>query len=138
MLPWQERWIARGQRGFRPGTATDDVHYELALVEEVGLDPRVCAPLRTIYMHLERRFRLGTAVGKPFHATNGIIQGCAVSVLLLNALLSVWARAVEDEVPGTSALLYADDQWAASKADSAAELERRTQAAANVTVEHAV
>eukprot|EP00660_Eupelagonema_oceanica_P012801 gene12800-biopygen36952 len=37
MLPWQERWIARGQRGFRPGMATDVVHYELALRVEEAL-----------------------------------------------------------------------------------------------------
>eukprot|EP00660_Eupelagonema_oceanica_P019581 gene19581-biopygen10780 len=37
MLGWQERWIARGQKGFRPGFSCDDVYYDISLRVEEAL-----------------------------------------------------------------------------------------------------
>eukprot|EP00973_Karenia_brevis_P031718 4377644-Karenia_brevis.AAC.1 len=42
-------------------------------------------------------------------ASNGILQGCPISVVLLNALVSVWAKSVEGEVGNCSAEAFADD-----------------------------
>ena len=57
-------------------------------------------PLRSMYARLQRHFRVAGSCGKPFKATNGVLQGCPVSVICLNALIAVWARAVEAKVPG--------------------------------------
>ena len=82
----------------------------LKLMEKLGLDARITGPLRAMHEGLQRRFRVtGSAVGKPFEATNGILQGCPVSVICLNALLAVWARAVEDKA-GVQVSAYADDK----------------------------
>ena len=54
------------------------------------------------------------AWGSRFQATNGIIQGCLLSVVLLNLLVNVWARAVKDEVPQACPSGYADDTGATS------------------------
>eukprot|EP00660_Eupelagonema_oceanica_P019398 gene19398-biopygen2095 len=173
MIPWQERWIARGQKGYRPGHSCADVYYEimlrveeatlsgrpfggmsydyrkcfdlvpqdilLRLLDRMGLDPRIGGPMRAMYTGLRRQFKIGTsgAVGEPFFASNGVLQGCPVSVVALNALLSVWTRAVEAEAPGTHAVSYADDQWQTADGRTAADVERTLQQGNDVSAEHA-
>eukprot|EP00973_Karenia_brevis_P077081 10705703-Karenia_brevis.AAC.1 len=63
----------------------------------MGLHGRVLHPLSGMYRSLKRRFRMAGGVGQAFVANNGILQGCAISVILVNALMSVWAKAVETE-----------------------------------------
>eukprot|EP00666_Eupelagonemidae_sp_cell4sb_P017954 gene17954-biopygen36641 len=62
------------------------------------------------------RFRVAGGVGREFRATNGILQGCPLSVALLNAAVSVWCAAVAAEVPEASPQAYADDQYVISSA----------------------
>eukprot|EP00660_Eupelagonema_oceanica_P019607 gene19607-biopygen16350 len=88
----------------------------LRLLERMGLAERVLRPLRTMYARLRRRFRAAGGVGGEFLATNGILQGCPLSVALLNASVAVWARAVEAEAPGAKAEAYADDAYAIASA----------------------
>jgi len=92
------------------------VHIVLNLALEAGLPPQLVTPLRSLYEKLVRRFRVGNGVGQEFKATNGIIQGCPLSVVLLNLLVNVWAQAVKAEVPGASPCGYADDTGALSSA----------------------
>ena len=54
------------------------------LAERQGLHPRVLQSLRGMYRELRRRFVMAGHVGKEFAASNGIIQGCLLSVLLVN------------------------------------------------------
>ena len=78
------------------------------LLRDMGMDERVIRPLRSMYDNLRRHMKvLGTA-GEDFQATNGILQGCALSVIVLNAVVAVWDRAVRAEAQvRTNA--YADD-----------------------------
>eukprot|EP00663_Eupelagonemidae_sp_cell21sb_P003986 gene3986-4954_t len=80
----------------------------------MGMEERILAPLRTMYNRLRRRFRVAGGLGEEFQATNGILQGCPLSVVALNALVAVWAKAVADRVPGVQACAYADDTYALS------------------------
>ena len=61
------------------------------LAEKQGLHPRVLQPLRGMYRELRRWFVMAGHVGKEFAASNGVIQGCPLSVLLLNLLVNTWA-----------------------------------------------
>jgi len=88
------------------------VHIVLQLALEQGMSMRLIRPLRSLYASLQRRFRVGAGVGKPFCSTNGIIQGCPLSVLLLNLLVNVWTRAVRVEAPAALPCGYADDTGA--------------------------
>eukprot|EP00660_Eupelagonema_oceanica_P019233 gene19233-biopygen22628 len=65
------------------------------------------------------------------------IGGCPVSVIALNALLSVWSRAVEAEAPGTDAAAYADDKWQLAEAGDAQKIVQTLQKGVNITEEHA-
>jgi len=62
------------------------VHIVLKLAEEMGLSARLAVPLASLYEQLVRRFRIGGGVGQELKAANGIIQGCPLSVVLLNLL----------------------------------------------------
>ena len=88
----------------------DTVPWEITfrLVEKMGMDVRVTRPLRNMYVGLRRRFKVLGTLGKEFTATNGILQGCAISVVLLNALIAVWVKAVEAETQ-CKATAFADD-----------------------------
>ncbi|CAE8600524.1 unnamed protein product, partial [Polarella glacialis] len=81
----------------------------LRLVTELGMDSRICAPVRTMYSNLRRRFRINGSVGDEFRTTNGILQGCPLSVLFLNALVAIWCKAIDKEVPLASPSAFADD-----------------------------
>ncbi|KAJ9450665.1 Phosphatidylserine decarboxylase proenzyme [Diplonema papillatum] len=92
----------------------------LRLAEDLGLHGRVLKPLRAIYSLLARRFKLPLGVGREFSVTNGILQGCPVSVILINALLSVVMKAVKKEAEGVSPKSYADDATLLSRLSEAA------------------
>eukprot|EP01059_Diplonema_ambulator_P006674 TRINITY_DN162_c0_g3_i3.p1 TRINITY_DN162_c0_g3~~TRINITY_DN162_c0_g3_i3.p1 ORF type:complete len:1446 (+),score=342.28 TRINITY_DN162_c0_g3_i3:2232-6569(+) len=84
----------------------------LELVEDLGMDSGVLRALRGMYAALRnrRRFRYTTGVGQPFETTNGILQGCPISVVLVNALLAVLMKRVEDRY-GVDTVSYADDAY---------------------------
>ena len=69
------------------------------MAREFGLDPKPQAALEAMYQQLHRAFKINGALGSFFHATNGVLQGCAMSVLMINMLTTVWMRAV-DELEG--------------------------------------
>ena len=87
----------------------------LELVEKMGLHPRILKPLRAMYKNLERRFKYNIGVGTEFSVTNGILQGCPISVILINALLSVMIRRIASDVPTSSTPSFADDAYLLSR-----------------------
>ena len=84
-------------------------HIVLELARVRGMSPRLLVPLKSLYANLTRRFRFGRALGREFKSTNGIIQGCPLSVVLLNLLVDVWAKSLKCEVPAAMPCGYADD-----------------------------
>ena len=91
----------------------------LELAEAMGLHQRILRPLKTMYSGLKRRFKLPLGVGGRFEVTNGILQGCPISVILINALLSVMFKAVDVRVPSVSSQSFADDGTLVSQEDEA-------------------
>ena len=54
---------------------------------------------KTFYRGLKRRWKIaGGAVGPEWVATNGVLQGCAISVVLMNILIGIWALGLEQEM----------------------------------------
>eukprot|EP00663_Eupelagonemidae_sp_cell21sb_P000684 gene685-3478_t len=101
----------------------------------MGCSSRVTLPMRTMYSRLRRRFRIGKAVGAPFDATVGILQGCPISVVFLNAVMAVWAKVVEHEAPGASVDAYADDGDVTASADTVDEAVGIVQTAVDTTAD---
>ena len=83
----------------------------LAVASRLGLDLSVCRALGAMYETLQRAFKLNGCMGSFFHATNGILQGCPLSVALINMLTTVWKRVIDEvqlgvtiQLPETSLL----------------------------------
>ena len=91
----------------------------LRLAKELGMNELVLAPLTAMYSNLRRRFKYAGFVGEEYTTTNGILQGCPLSMVLLNALVSVWCRAVEVEAPDATASAYVDDTYVTAGRPSA-------------------
>ena len=87
----------------------------LDLVEKMGLHPRIMTPLRAMYAKLRRRFKLPSGVGEAYSVTNGILQGCPLSVVLINALMSVLTHCITAEVPEAFVRSFADDAYLLSR-----------------------
>jgi hypothetical protein len=81
----------------------------LDLARDLGMHEDILRPLSAMYRELTRRFKFPLGVGAEFEVSNGILQGCPLSVILINALLSVLMKAVAAEAPGVSTESYADD-----------------------------
>ena len=73
------------------------------------LHPRVLQALRGMYRELRRRFVMARHVEKEFAASNGIIQGRLLSVLLLNLFMNTWARSVKARTTTAMPKVYPDD-----------------------------
>lgn len=84
------------------------------LAAKYGLPAAVLGPMRSFYSHLKRSFRLGETHGVPFRDTNSMVQGCSLTLLLVNMLVSVWARAVHEASPDTVVSAYVDDRGLAA------------------------
>ena len=67
-------------------------------MELIGIDDKLLCAIKGMYRSLRRRFKIGRFVGEAFRSTNGILQGCPLSVMLLNALMMVLSRALASGV----------------------------------------
>ena len=54
----------------------------LNMAATMCMDPDILRGLRGMYGQLRRAFKVGQHIGKTFQSTNGILQGCPMSVLL--------------------------------------------------------
>ena len=89
----------------------------LSLAKTLGLHLRVLRPLENIYQSLRRRFKYPLGLGREFEVTNGILQGCPISIVLINALVSVLSRAIEAETEhAVHPRSYADDIYLLARA----------------------
>ena len=61
----------------------------LALALELGMDPGTCRALGAMYKQLRRAFKIAGALGLWWQATNGILQGCPLSVIPVNVLTTI-------------------------------------------------
>ena len=81
----------------------------LAILQEHGLSNEILHPLIDMHGRLRRRFKIRGYLGQPFGATNGIMQGCPLSVLLLNASVSVLTKSGQSEHDTVICPSYVDD-----------------------------
>ena len=67
----------------------------LALALELGMDPGTCCALGAMYKQPCRAFKIARAFSLWWQATNGILQGCPLSVILVNVLTTIWKWEVD-------------------------------------------
>ncbi|KAJ9446314.1 Ribonuclease HI [Diplonema papillatum] len=84
----------------------------LRLAKRLGFNRKVLRALKAAYRQMQRHFKVNGTVGVGFIPTNGIMQGCAISVILIGLLISVWMRHVAQEGCPRS---YVDDVTATAR-----------------------
>ena len=81
----------------------------LNLAEAAGVSSGMLTALRGMYGQLRRRWKIHGFLGDCFASTNGIMQGCPLSVAFLNIFAFIWTRIMREEVPGSNPKAFADD-----------------------------
>jgi len=109
-----------------------------AIAKRLGLDSRVLKGVKAAYSGAHMRFKVSeNALGSEWQPTNGIKQGCPLSIILLNCLTHVWVSALAAETSAAADVecgVYADDASATSKnADGLREVASLTEEFANFT-----
>ena len=66
---------------------------------EQGLHPSIAMPLEGMFRDLRRAFKVNGCVGRFTGATNGILQGCALSTILVNVVMTIWMKEVDHHMP---------------------------------------
>ncbi len=59
------------------------------------MDEGILRALRAMYDQLRRRLMVNGAIGDAFKSLTALLQGCALSCLLLNATATVWADDID-------------------------------------------
>ena len=52
-----------------------------------------------MFRDLRRAFKVNGCVGQFMGATNGILQGCALSTILVNVIMTIWMKEIDSRVP---------------------------------------
>ena len=73
-----------------------------------GCDANFILLLRHLYTHMHRCFRYAGCIGSFWQATNGLLQGDPLSVIILNCVLCPLLRQLS-LIPGLSVYAFADD-----------------------------
>lgn len=85
----------------------------LSLCEAIGMHANVLRPLQGVMAGLHKRFQLaGGGVGSRWKSTNGIVQWCPLSVMLVNIPIMVWMKVIRAEAEGAKPRAFADDKGA--------------------------
>ena len=79
------------------------------IMTALGGDRGVAGALRRLYIGFLRTFRVGPWCGGFWTATNGMGQGCALSVLGVNLLFVVWILRLRRRAPEAKPAAYIDD-----------------------------
>ena len=67
----------------------------LRVAAELGMAPAVCRALGAMYRQLPRSFKIAGCLGLWWRTTNGILQGCPLSVILVNVLMGIWKEEID-------------------------------------------
>ena len=64
----------------------------LRLAREFGMHLGLLRAVKAMYRQLRRAFKIMGCLGDWLRATNGILQGCPLSVVFINMLTTAWKK----------------------------------------------
>lgn len=82
------------------------------------MSQRIIGPLRHFYANIHRVFKLKGACQNFWTSSNGLVQGCPLSMIGLNAIFGVILELAEQTCPDLVARSYADEISAIAVASS--------------------
>ena len=94
-----------------------------------GCDEKVTRSLDGFYRQHVTYFQLNNHYDKVFEPTNGLIQGCALSILILASLIKCWHEHLDCHHPTIKARSYVDDLSICAASPSPESLRRELQSA---------
>ena len=83
-------------------------HLAIKVLTEMGGDSCLTTAFESVYTSMQRRIRIGSALGECFTSTSSIIQGGLFEMLLLNGIFSCFFAPLEAEAEA-AADGFADD-----------------------------
>lgn len=91
--------------------AFDRVPFRLAvnILRMRGCDEKICRTLDNFYKGHYKMFKIDGHFDQPFVPTNGIIQGCPLSMLILTSLTACWHETLSQHRNNLHPRSYADD-----------------------------
>ena len=91
--------------------AFDRVPFRLAinLLRMRGCDEKISRTLDNFYRNHYKMFKIDGQYDQPFVPTNGIIQGCPLSMLILTSLTACWHESINITGDNLHPRSYADD-----------------------------
>eukprot|EP00435_Cladocopium_sp_Y103_P067902 s395_g30.t1 len=78
------------------------------LADRLGLSPVLLSVMQNMYSGLQRFFKIPGGLSTPFKSTCGILQGCPLSVVFMNVIVSIWAKVLSHE-SAADPRAFADD-----------------------------
>ena len=72
----------------------------VGLLTAWGLDMQVSQALLHVYENMQRYVIVSSCAAGPFKAVDGVFQGCAFSICIINGLMATWALYVELQLGG--------------------------------------
>ena len=66
------------------------------MLDLMGMERGVLNAFHGMYTQLQRKFKIKGCLGPWWQATNGILQGFPLSVIVINALTTTWKRMIDD------------------------------------------
>ena len=90
----------------------DKIVWEIVfpLLREIGAPAAFVDTLRNFTENLCRYFSLGPSCGNCWRSTNSVMQGCALSIVLVSLLCTIWALDVVEKVPDAKPTSFVDDR----------------------------
>ena len=82
----------------------------------------VLAPYMDMLRHATRRYKIGVCLDLEHQIWGGILQGCPVSILAMNAVVNIWLLATSSAVPSCFPRSYVDDVSVTASAEDADSL----------------
>ena len=64
----------------------------ISMLNLMGMERGVLMAFHGMYTELRRKLKIKGCLGTWWQATNGILQGCPLSVIMINALTTTWKR----------------------------------------------
>ena len=121
-----EQQSAAGGIAFDFAKCFDQIPFQLLFraLEVRGMDNRIINPLKSMYDSLHRVFRLRGSCGPWWIAKNGLLQGCPLSMIASNSVVSTVLEVAQVKCPEVIGRTYADDISATCIAPSTDELVR--------------
>ena len=91
--------------------AFDTVPIQLALqiMRQRGADNSVLRAMEAFYRQRPKFFRVDGRCSEAFKASNGLLQGCPLSMLVLTSLATTWIEAWQVRTPEVTPRNFADD-----------------------------